>query len=200
MFLWDTTFFSPIRVFFVAIHESMHAIATIITGGSVGSIGLTGYEGVMKPSENGFVPLVSVAGYLGTALIGGFLISTKNKSVSLFVISLIVFIFITIYIESWFSLEYIGVAFVTAIIFYLSKKGLHLEYVAGIVGSLLVFASLQDVKMYLLRIPGETDAGILANYLHMPFLTLPISIFMLLITVLIYYKAFKSRLSRTSNL
>ncbi len=199
LFFWESTLFSPIRVFFVSIHESMHAIATILTGGGVESIGLTGYEGVMRPSHNGFVPIVAVAGYLGSALVGGFLIATKHKTSSLVAVSLFVAIFMVVFIDSYFSLEFIGVSIIVGLIIFAAFKDFHLELISGVIGSLLAFGSVQDVKMYLIRIPGETDAGILANYLGIPSLTLPISIFMLLITLLIYYIALKYRMKHNPS-
>lgn len=199
IFFWESIFFSPIRVFFVSIHESMHAIATILTGGGVASIGLDGYEGVMRPSQNGIVPIVSVAGYLGSALVGGFLIATKNKASSLVILSLFVSIFMLIFIDTYFSLEFIGVLIIVSAIVIAAIKDFKLDFISGIIGSLLAFGSVQDVKMYLIRIPGETDAGILANYLGLPILTLPISIFMLVVTLIIYYVALKHRLKNNPN-
>lgn len=199
LFFWESIWFSPIRVFFVSIHESMHALVTILTGGAVASISLDGYEGLMTPSRNGFVPLVAIAGYVGSAIVGAILIATKHKTMALIILDLFVLGFILIFSKTYFSLEFFSVIVVSIGVLFMALRDIKLEYVSGVIGSLLAFGSVQDVKMYLLRIPGKTDSGILADYLGFHSLTILISLFMLSLTVFIYYLGIKTRLKQQNK-
>ncbi len=60
-----------------------------------------------------------------------------------------------------------------------------------VVSGLFASESWRDVQMYLFSIPGKTDAGILANHINLPFLTLPIALTMAVMSVLIWWTAFK---------
>src|SRR5206468_4921230 len=62
--------FYPLRLFATFVHEGGHALATILTGGSVESIALARDGSGVTLSRGGFLPLIYSAGYLGTAAIG----------------------------------------------------------------------------------------------------------------------------------
>jgi hypothetical protein len=60
-----------------------------------------------------------------------------------------------------------------------------------IVSGLFASESWRDVQMYLFSIPGKTDAGILAKYLGLQLLTLPIALVMAVLSLLIWWIAFR---------
>lgn len=75
---WDMPYASavlyPFKLFVTTIHEACHALAARLTGGNVGMISIAPDESGLTLSMGGFRPLVTMAGYLGTALFGGLLI------------------------------------------------------------------------------------------------------------------------------
>ena len=60
----------PIRLFSTLVHEGGHALATVLTGGSVNQIWVFPTTSGLTESLGGFGPLIYSGGYLGTAVIG----------------------------------------------------------------------------------------------------------------------------------
>src|SRR5512138_2080710 len=60
----------PLRLFVTLVHEGAHALATVLTGGSVDSITIWPSGSGLTMSVGGSPVLVLMAGYLGTALAG----------------------------------------------------------------------------------------------------------------------------------
>lgn len=187
MFLWESPLLAPLRIYLTALHEACHGIATILTGGGIYKMSLDHFSGSII-SRGGFYPLVSIAGYLGSALIGALLISSKNKSFIFIFISLSVFLISLIYIDTYFSKEFILLNIMLFIIGFFVWKSFYINEISIFVGTLLAMESLQDIRMYLLVAPERTDSGLLANYLGLSILTLPISIFLLICSIYIWYK------------
>ncbi|TGK28043.1 M50 family peptidase [Leptospira gomenensis] len=76
---WDHHLVSYLKDFIVFVHELGHAIAALLTGGSVHTIELHGNESgetiaIPNSGSGSFIFVVS-AGYLGSCLIGGFLLN-----------------------------------------------------------------------------------------------------------------------------
>lgn len=71
----------PFLLFATFIHESSHAIATVLTGGQVTSLTVALDGSGLTYSSGGFGMLISSAGYVGTALFGGLLlVLSRNQS------------------------------------------------------------------------------------------------------------------------
>lgn len=196
IFFWESIFFSPIRVFFVAIHESCHGLAAIITGGNIISMELHGYEGSLI-SSGGFVPIIVSFGYIGSAIIGSMLMSSKHRLISSFIFISYV-LFILIYYSS-FSIEVLGSIFISLLILFLIYKNFYKDFIVSLIGTFLAFQSIEDIKNYFLHIPYETDAGILASYFNMQFLTLPIALIFLIISFIIWFIGIKNILKLKKN-
>jgi len=78
LFLWDTPVLWPLKVLVVMIHESGHAVASLLVGGSVQHISVSGNEAgqclsTLPDSALGAIVVYS-AGYVGSALVGGVLL------------------------------------------------------------------------------------------------------------------------------
>ncbi len=95
--LWDTIILFPIKLFVVFLHEVSHAVAAIITGGSVikMDVGLDLSGKCELTGGNTFV--IASAGYLGSFLFGAFLFysaySKKYINLSIITITIIVVLF-----------------------------------------------------------------------------------------------------------
>lgn len=69
----------PFKLFVTTIHEACHALMARLTGGNVGMIAISPDESGVTLSMGGIRPLVTMAGYLGTSMFGGFLIWWGRK-------------------------------------------------------------------------------------------------------------------------
>ncbi|MBZ4417129.1 M50 family metallopeptidase [Myxococcus sp. RHSTA-1-4] len=80
-YFWDSPVFWPLKLLVVMMHESGHALATLLVGGSVDKIHLAANESgsCLSRVPPGFLPQVAVysGGYLGSAVAGaGLLLAT----------------------------------------------------------------------------------------------------------------------------
>lgn len=188
IFFWESIVFSPIRVFLVAIHESCHGLAALITGGNIISMELHGYEGSLI-STGGFIPLIVSFGYIGSAIIGSILISSKHRLISILIFTIYV-IFIMIFYSS-FSFEVLGAISISLLILFLIYKNFFKDFIISLIGTFLAFQSIEDIKNYFINIPYQTDAGILASYFNFKILTLPIAFSFLIISLYIWFLGIK---------
>ena len=69
----------PLRLFSTLVHEGGHALATVLTGGSVQQIWLEPNTSGLTISRGGFAPLIYSGGYLGTAAIGAAALLLSRK-------------------------------------------------------------------------------------------------------------------------
>jgi hypothetical protein len=68
--LWDTVVIYPVKVFVVFLHEMSHALAAVLTGGSVEQIVLDARQGGAAYTRGGSRFFTLSAGYLGSLLWG----------------------------------------------------------------------------------------------------------------------------------
>ena len=69
----------PLRLLVTFIHEGCHALATILTGGSVHAINIDPSGSGITLSAGGFNPIIASAGYLGATLYGAFILWMLRK-------------------------------------------------------------------------------------------------------------------------
>ncbi len=62
-------FLYPFKLFVTTVHEACHALVTRLTGGNVQMISISPDESGLTLTSGGFRPLISMAGYLGTAAV-----------------------------------------------------------------------------------------------------------------------------------
>ncbi len=65
----------PLRLFVTIVHETAHALAALLTGGSVAYIQVRPDGSGLTATRGGLAPIISSAGYVGTVLYGGALLS-----------------------------------------------------------------------------------------------------------------------------
>ena len=68
--LWTTPVILPLKILVVFLHEASHALAALLTGGSVDEMSLSIAEGGHVISRGGNLFLIISAGYLGSLLLG----------------------------------------------------------------------------------------------------------------------------------
>lgn len=74
VFLWNTQFVYPLKIFVVFMHEVSHGLAAIATGGSIKEIGVVAQEGGHAITIGGSRFWTLTAGYLGSLLWGGLIL------------------------------------------------------------------------------------------------------------------------------
>jgi hypothetical protein len=76
---WDNPLLWPVKILVVLFHELSHALAAVLTGGEVESIGLSIDQGGHTQTRGGFRFLILNAGYLGSLLWGVALLAAARR-------------------------------------------------------------------------------------------------------------------------
>ncbi|MES3025605.1 MAG: M50 family metallopeptidase [Pseudomonadota bacterium] len=189
-YLRQTLFLLPVDLYLVAWHESMHALGAWLSGGSVHSIEVRAHDGVTWTS-GGFFPMIAMAGYVGTSLWGASLLASARRPKLIWPMRLMTVALppLAMLFGNGISFSMFAVIAIGAALFFAWR--LFPSPVTFIVSGLFASESWRDVQMYLFSVPGKTDAGILAAHFGMHFLTLPIALSMALMSVLVWWTAFK---------
>jgi hypothetical protein len=113
--LWDTVLVYPLKIFVVLLHEMSHAVAAVATGGSIQRITLDPLQGGACYCPGGNALLTLSAGYLGSLLWGGLMISAarskriKTSLVNMLIGGLVIGL-TALYVRNGFGIAF-GVAF-----------------------------------------------------------------------------------------
>ena len=188
--LRQTPLMIPVDLYLIAWHESMHALGAWLTGGAVHSIEVRPGDGVTWTS-GGWFPIISMAGYVGTSLWGAALLVTARRPKLIWPMHLLTVAVppVAMLFGKGIGLALLAVIVISVGLFFLWRK--FPGPVTLLVSGLFASESWRDVQMYLFSIPGRTDAGILAKYLGLQLLTLPIALCMAVLSLLIWWTAFR---------
>jgi hypothetical protein len=189
-YLRQTPLMAPVDLYLIAWHETMHAVGAWITGGSVHSIEVRARDGATFTS-GGLFPVISMAGYLGTSLWGAALLASARRPKLILPMHIVTVALppLAMVIGNGISLSLLFVVAISVGLFFVWRK--FPAVVTLVVSGLFASESWRDVQMYLFSIPGQTDAGILAGYLGLRLLTLPIALVMAALSLLIWWTAFR---------
>ncbi len=189
-YLRQTPILIPVDLYLIAWHETMHALGAWFTGGSVHGIEVRARDGLTWTS-GGWFPIISMAGYLGTSLWGAALLlsARRPKLVWPMKITTVGLPPLAMLIGDGISLSLLLVIAISVGLFFVWRK--FPAVVTLIVSGLFASESWRDVQMYLFSMPGQTDAGILAKHLGVQLLTLPIALSMAVLSLLIWWTAFR---------
>ncbi len=191
--LWDTPVIKPFRVFVVWIHEMGHASMAIATGGEVEELRVRWNESGHVISRGGIFPLISSAGYVGSAILGALLIYTGRwlgmQRILLGLIGLLQIGMAVLYtpfgtLDFWFG------AICGLVLIVVTIRFGRLSHVLAIwTGIVLCLYSLYDFRTDLWMQTERTDAGILARYFGIEILAYPIAFVWATISIYVMYKA-----------
>lgn len=193
--LWDTPVIKPFRVFVVWIHEMGHASMAIATGGEVEELRVRWNESGHVISRGGIFPLISSAGYVGSAILGALLIYTGRwlgtQRILLGLIGILQMGMALLYtpvgtLDFWFG-TICGLLLILITIRF--DRLSHL--LATWVGIVLCLYSLYDFRTDLWMQTERTDAGILARYFGLEILAYPIAFVWAAISIYVMYKAMR---------
>ncbi|MBN1447737.1 MAG: M50 family metallopeptidase [Bacteroidetes bacterium] len=170
---WSSPVIYPVKLFVVLLHELSHALAALLTGGSVVEIQIDSRIGGLAITRGGWSWLVVSSGYLGSMLLGGavFLLSLRPRRAAVVaVITGIVILLVTVlFVRNTFGFIF-GLAFGAALLAgarWLPDQWLSLT--VQYLGAMSCLYALVDVKQDLITLEDRvTDASILANMTGIP--------------------------------
>lgn len=167
---WHTPFLYPIKIFVVFIHEAGHALTTILTGGHVVSMVVTPWQSGYVQHAGGNSLVIAAAGYIGSALFGGFLLllSARDEWASATFGGLAIFFgLVTIFfVRNGFGLAFgLGTTFAFALLSCRPFPGTH--YIVDILAVTSSLYAVYDLTDFLF-IGARTDAVILAEMTAIP--------------------------------
>jgi len=199
--LWDTPFVKPFRVFVVWIHEMGHASMAIATGGEVAELRVRWNESGHVISRGGIFPLISSAGYVGSAILGALLIYAGRwlgvQRVLLVLVGAAQIGMAVLYTPFWGLDFWFGVGCGLILIVVTIRFGHPAHILATWIGVILCLYSLYDFRTDLWMQTERTDAGILAKYFGLAALAYPIAFIWAAISIFVMFWAMK-RLSRAT--
>lgn len=179
IFFWDSPLLKPFKLFVVFLHETSHAMATILTGGRLSSISIAWDESgaTYAASGHGIFFIIAIAGYIGSILWGYLMLRASLTGRWVRTVSLMVGL--TVIFFGFFPdgdgaaaakhdrfLKYIisgswGLTLtVSAFVFPRLNHG-----ILFFLGGLTALYSLYDLNDFFHGDVMRTDAGILAHYL-----------------------------------
>ncbi len=196
VFFWLTPALYPLKIFVVFIHETGHALTTVLTGGRVLAMVVTPWESGYVQYRGGSPLLIASAGYVGSALFGGImlLLSGREKwSTKVFGGLAFLFGVVTIgFVRNVFGITFgLGTAAVFGGLAWKRFPGAH--YIIDVLAVMSTLYALYDLSDFLL-IGAKTDAVILAQMTHIPAFFW--AILWSVVSLLVVYMAGKRALTR----
>ena len=205
---WDTALIKPFRFFVVLVHEVNHAAAALLTGGEVVEIRTHWNESGHTLARGGIYPVISAAGYVGSALVGALLIYTGlYPHAQRLVLLLIgaVCMGMTMGYTPLGGLDFflgIGGGFVLCA---MAIKSRQLARVGSVwMGVMLCLYSLYEFRTDLWCFPEMTDAGLLSAYwgldpMQVPYLAYLIALSWVLVSLSCMYRAMRALVRKSKT-
>ena len=173
VFLWNTLFVYPLKIFVVFMHEVSHGLAAVATGGRIVEIQINPQQGGYARTQGGSRFLTLTAGYLGSLLWGGLILLLAARTHFDKVISILIgvgMVAISIgYGESTFTYLF-GIGFGIALVaigFYLPEA--FNDWVLRIIGVTSCLYAILDIKSDVLdRSNLPSDARMLSEITGIP--------------------------------
>ncbi|MBS0616568.1 MAG: M50 family metallopeptidase [Spirochaetes bacterium] len=180
IFFWQSPLLKPFKLFVVFLHETSHALATLLTGGQLAAIAIEWDESgaTYAASGKGIFFIIAIAGYIGSILWGYAMLRASLTGRWVRTVSLIVGLTVIFfgffpdggggvsaahsdkYLKYWIS----GIWGLTLTISaFILPRFNHL--LLFFLGGLTALYSLYDLNDFVRGDVMRTDAGILAHYL-----------------------------------
>lgn len=169
----------PLRAWLVGFHEFFHAVGAWVTLGSVESI-LTAADHGLTMTRGGFYPVVSAAGYLGSALMGAACLrwcaSARMRGVFVGLCTALAVALLwkgRLFEGGWAGM---GMALAVDALAVAGTRTRFYPFILALSGCLFLTMGFDDLRTLLIDATSRTDAGLLAGWLGAPFLAWPIAL------------------------
>jgi hypothetical protein len=172
--LWATPLVLPLRVFVVLLHEISHAVAGLVTGGSVERIVVHANEGGATWIRGGNAFIVLSAGYLGSLLWGLGMIEVagarpKLRRRALAGLGVFVLVVALIYVRNLFGFVFTAAAGAALVVAGARLKPRGVASVLLVLGLTSALYAVLDIRSDILARPHlESDAHMLAELTGIP--------------------------------
>jgi hypothetical protein len=190
----------PFRVFMVMIHELCHGAAAIVTGGEVVEVRTHWGESGRTLTRGGIFPVISAAGYVGSAFLGAFIIYAGSWGLLQRAILAgvgCVTLGMTLMYTPAMGVDFAVGSVSGVLLLMVAVRSERLtRWIAAWLGVMLCLYSLYDFRTDLWMQPEQTDAGILARHWGIQMLTYPIAFVWVILSVLAMVLAMRSVVRR----
>ena len=149
LFLWEHWIIYPFKLLVVLMHETGHALAALLTGGSVEGIEVNGRQGGLTATRGGIQFIILTAGYLGSSLIGALIISLsarkpwQNYLAEGFAV--LIFLELLFWVRDWFTAVLAGCTTIVLIVISRVHKGLKI-LIMQVIGTMCCLYAIYDIK------------------------------------------------------
>jgi hypothetical protein len=159
-----------LKIFVVFIHETAHALATVLSGGRVVSMVVTPWESGYVEHVGGNPLLIASAGYVGSALFGGVMLMLAGRqqwTTTVFAALALLFGSVSLcFVRNTFGICFgLGTAAVFAGLAWRRFRGTH--HIVEVLAVMSSLYALYDLSDFLL-LGATTDAVILARLTYVP--------------------------------
>jgi hypothetical protein len=167
---WLSPVLAPFKILVVFIHETGHALATLLTGGRVLSMVVTPWQSGYVESLGGNALIIASAGYIGSALFGGIMLSLSGRkqwTQYIFIALAILFGVMTLcFVRNLFGWIFgLGTTAMFSLLAY--KRFPFSVYIVDILAVMSSMYAIYDLSDFLL-VGARTDAVILASITGVP--------------------------------
>lgn len=167
---WHHPVLMPLKIFVVFIHETGHALATVLTGGRVLSMVVTPWESGYVQALGGSPLLIASAGYVGSALFGAVMLLLAGRrqwARGIFGSLTVLFALVTLaFVRHPFGLMFgLGTAVVCGLLTWKRLPGVH--YGVDVLAVMSAMYAIYDLSDFLL-LGARTDAVVLAQVTRIP--------------------------------
>ena len=193
---WLSPVLAPLKIFVVFIHEIGHALATLLTGGSVRAMVVTPWQSGYVQPLGGNALVIASAGYVGSALFGGLMLSLSGRkqwTQHIFITLALVFGVVTVaFVRNLFGWVF-GLSTAAVFGFLAYKRPSFSVYIVDFLAVTSSMYALYDLSDFLL-VGARTDAVILSEITGVP--AFMWALIWSVISLLVVYSAGKRALRR----
>jgi hypothetical protein len=172
--LWPTIYIYPLKIFVVFMHELSHAIAGVLTGGTVERITLSPQQGGATYVRGGSRFLMLSAGYLGSLFWGLLLLSAANARArfprtALSMLAIMILVSTVFFVRSGFGIVF-GILFGLTLLFASRRlKPEAVSMVLTVLGLTSALYAVLDIRDDVFARPSApSDAHMLAQLTGVP--------------------------------
>ena len=171
----------PIKAWLTSSHELFHAMAGWLTGGVVESIQADGEHGGVTYTRGGIYPIISCAGYLGCGGFGALCLRYSGRpAMRAAFMAFCVALPLALLVKGRFIQGGYGVGMAEALavdaLALWAARSRWSQFVLALSGCLFLSMGLDDLRVLLVYATDQTDAGLLARWMGLPFLAWPIAL------------------------
>ena len=190
IFLLPSNMLSFVSSWAVSLHEVCHGLAALATGGSIVSLDVQ-WEHGLAMTLGGWYPVVSMAGYVGTAAVGAlFFLASVHRWARWTGLIFLTVSTLLLCVHAHFSGAFFFAVLVNCLVsacLFIDHKGTSASFFA----TLLMYPQWIDAQQLLWYQPGQTDAGLLAQHFGAPWLAWPIALVYTFGTALVWFWALR---------